>query len=81
MAFMAGNVQAQLESGVKGNDPYSGFLQVLRVYHLVRQQDKEYKLEAVEKLLKMHKEGKLLKYALELKEKRDKDLKPPKKEL
>ena len=75
-AYIAGNTQSQLNSGVKRNDRYSGLLSLFRVYRTLKKHNKEFKTEAVEKLLKLHKEGKLVQYLLELEKKKPTTLTP-----
>jgi len=59
-AFIAGNVRAQLDCGVKRNDTYSGVIQVFRVYRFLKTKDRDYRVDELEKLLDRHREGKLL---------------------
>jgi hypothetical protein len=63
-AFIAGNVLSQLDSGVNANDPYSGLIKVFRVYRYLKKRKKGYTVPEVERLLAMHKEGKLMRYLL-----------------
>ncbi len=75
-AYLGGNTQAQLDSGHRGNDIYPGLLQLFRTYRALRARDKEFKIEAIDKLLKLHAEGKLAKQVQEWEAQRR-----PKKEL
>jgi hypothetical protein len=59
VAFIAGNVASQLDSGVKASDPYSGIIQVFRVYRALNAKDSSYEIAEIEHLLALHREGKL----------------------
>jgi hypothetical protein len=59
-AYIGGNTQAQLDSGHRGNDIYPGLLQLFRTYRALQEKDKNFKIEEVDKVLKLHMEGKLL---------------------
>src|SRR5262249_42872035 len=52
-AYCAGNVQSQLHSGVVRNDRYSGLLYLFKTYRALQAADKEFKIAAVEELLKL----------------------------
>lgn len=58
-AFMAGNIEAQLRSHIKGDSPYNGALLVLQVYQLLRKQKKMQAYEPLEQWQKLEAEGKL----------------------
>jgi len=58
-AYVAGNVRSQLDSGIKGDDPYSGLIQVFRVYRHLRAESPDYRVPELEKLLALHRKGKL----------------------
>jgi hypothetical protein len=75
-AYLGGNTQAQLDSGHRGNDMYPGLLQLFRTYRALREKDPAFKIDAVEKLLKLHAAGKLAKQVQEWEAQRR-----PKKEL
>jgi hypothetical protein len=75
-AYEAGNIQSQLNSGVKRNDRYSGLLTLFRVYRAIQKQDEKFKLDAVEAVLSLHQEGKLLPHLQQLDEKKPKKLTP-----
>jgi hypothetical protein len=75
-AYAAGNIQSQLNSGVKRNDRYSGLLTLFHVYRVLRQKDKKFKFAAVEDLLALHEEGKLVRYLQKLDEKKPAKLSP-----
>jgi hypothetical protein len=74
-AYTAGNTLSQLDSGVKRNDPYPGLLQLFRVYRVLHERDKNYRIDEVERLLKLHQEGRLLQQ-LAQKEKKAEEKKP-----
>jgi hypothetical protein len=65
-AYSAGNVQSQLNSGVVRNDRYSGVLYLLKVYRGLQAKDKDLKIVALEDLIKLHKDDKLLRHIAEL---------------
>ena len=65
-AYVGGNTLSQIHSGVRQNDRYSGLLMLFRVYRQFREKDKEFKIAAVEDLLKLHQDGKLLVHLIEL---------------
>lgn len=75
-AYEVGNLQSQLNSGVKRTDRYSGLLTLFRVYRAVYEKDKKIKLDAVENLLALHKEGKLISHLQTLDERKPKKLTP-----
>ena len=58
-AYVGGNVLAQLDSGVKGNDAYSGTIQVFRVYRHLRSKDPSFKVPEIEDQLELHRKGEL----------------------
>ncbi len=65
-AYEIGNVQSQLNSGVKRSDRYSGMLTLFRVYRALQEKDDKFKVKAVEQLLALHQEGKLLQHLQKL---------------
>jgi hypothetical protein len=69
-AYSAGNAQAQLLSGVKRNDRYSGLLSLFHVYRALRAQDKDFRIPEVEDLLELHKKDQLVKHLQLLEEKK-----------
>ncbi len=75
-AYEAGNIQSQLNSGVKRNDRYSGLLTLFRVYRVLQEQDKKFRVDAVESLLALHQEGKLVPHLQKLDEKKPTKLTP-----
>ena len=71
-AYIAGNTLGQLDSGVKGNDPYSATIQVSRVYRHLKGNDPTYTLPAIEELLELHRKGALPAHFAKLAETRKK---------
>jgi hypothetical protein len=69
-AYAAGNIQSQLNSGVKRNDRYSGLLTLFRVYRVLRDQKKPLQIAAVDDLLALHEKNKLIAHLQELDEKK-----------
>jgi hypothetical protein len=69
-AYLAGNAQSQLNSGIKRNDRYSGLLSLFKVYRQVRAKEKKFRIDEVEQLLKMHKEDRLVGHLVELEKKK-----------
>jgi hypothetical protein len=74
-AYAGGNTLSQLNSGVKRDDPYAGLLQVFRVYRALRRRDKDFRNDEVDRLLGLHRQGRLL---LHLEEDREKPAKEAK---
>ncbi|HTU22161.1 MAG TPA: hypothetical protein VMG10_29245 [Gemmataceae bacterium] len=75
-AYAAGNIQSQLNSGVKRNDRYSGLLTLFHVYRTLREQDKKFQIAALDRLLEMHREDKLGAHLQKLEEKKPAKLTP-----
>ncbi len=69
-AYAAGNIQSQLNSGVKRNDRYSGLLTLFRVYRALQEKDATFKIAAIDDLLTLHQEKKLLPHLQKLDEKK-----------
>lgn len=69
-AYAAGNIRSQLNSGVKRNDRYSGLLTLFRVYRALRENNATFKIAAVEDLLVLHQENKLMPHLQKLDEKK-----------
>lgn len=59
-AYSAGNIQSQLNSGVKRNDRYSGVLTLFRVYRALREKNERFRVSAVDDLLALHERDKLV---------------------
>ena len=76
-AYAAGNIQSQLNSGVKRNDRYSGLLTLFHVYRTLREKDKKFpKIPDVERLLELHRQDKLVTHLQKLEEKKPTKLTP-----
>jgi hypothetical protein len=75
-AYLGGNTRAQLLSGVKQNDRYSGLVALFAVYRRLQARDKGYKIPAVEELRRLHREGKLLAHLAEMERKMPTRLSP-----
>lgn len=71
-AYIAGNTLGQLDSGVKGNDPYSATIQVFRVYRHLKANDPTYSVPEIEDLLELHRKGALPAHFAKLAENRQK---------
>jgi hypothetical protein len=79
-AYMAGNAQSQLHSGIKRNDRYSGLLYLFQVYRRLQAKDKEFRIAEVEDLLKLHREDKLTAHLSEIEKKQPSKLTPEQEE-
>jgi hypothetical protein len=75
-AYVGGNTQAQLLTGVKQNDRYSGLVALFAVYRRLQAKDRDYKIAEVEELRKLHADGKLLGHLVELEKKTPTKLRP-----
>jgi hypothetical protein len=75
-AYLAGDAQSQLHSGVRRNDRYSGLLTLFGVYRQFKAKDKDFQIPEVEELLKLHQDDKLLPYLTELEKKKPTKLTP-----
>jgi hypothetical protein len=58
-AFVAGNVKAQLDAKKNKDDSYAGLQSLFKAYHAIQAKDNQYKVDAIDKLEAMDKEGKL----------------------
>jgi hypothetical protein len=67
-AYASGNIQSQLNSGVKRNDRYSGVLTLFRVYRTLCEKDEKFRVDSVESLLGLHREGKLVPHLQKMEE-------------
>lgn len=74
-AYIAGNAQSQLNSGVKQDDVYSGVLTMIAAYRNLQEADKTFKITELDKLVKLHQDGKLVAHCGEV----EKALAKPKK--
>jgi len=79
-AYSAGNIQSQLNSGVKRNDRYSGLLTLFRVYRALRQQNEQFRISTVDDLLTLHEEGKLVPHLQNLEARKPAKLTPAEEE-
>jgi hypothetical protein len=68
-AYTGGNTRSQLLSGVKQNDRFSGLVALFAVYRKLQEKDKDFKIDEVEALRKLHRDGKLLEHLVELEKK------------
>ncbi len=73
-AFVGGNTQSQLYSGVHGNDRYSGLISLFKAYRQLKANDSDFTVKEIETLLALHKEGKMMQYLIELEKKQPTDL-------
>jgi len=76
IAFMAGNIRSQLDSGVYRNDPYSGLLAVFRVYRHLKKANPEWSIPEAENLLELHRQGKLMEHLAKEKSRAAEERKP-----
>ena len=58
-AFVAGNVKSQLDSKKNKDDSYAGLQMMFKAYHAIQASEKDYKVEAIDKLEALDKDGKL----------------------
>jgi hypothetical protein len=58
-AFVAGNTEAQLQRGEKGDDALAGVLQAIATYRQLQQADTAFRLEELEELIVLEREGRL----------------------
>ena len=58
-AFVAGNVKSQLDSKKNKDDSYAGLQMLFKAYHAIQASEKDYKIDAIDKLEALDKEGKL----------------------
>lgn len=75
-AYVGGNSRAQLLTGVKQNDRYSGLLTLFSVYRQLQAKDKNFKIAEIDELRKLQAEGKLLAHLVELEKKAPTKLSP-----
>ncbi len=79
-AYCSGNIQSQLNSGVKRSDRYSGLLTLFRVYRALRMQNDQFRITTVDDLLTLHEEGKLVSHLQNLEAKKPAKLTPAEEE-
>ena len=58
-AFVAGNVKSQLDRKTNKDDSYAGLQMMFKAYHAIQASEKDYKVEAIDRLEALDKEGKL----------------------
>ena len=58
-AFVGGNVRAQLDAKKNKDDSYAGLQTLFRVYRAIQAAEKDFRVESIEKLEALDKEGKL----------------------
>lgn len=75
-AYLSGNIQSQLNSGVKRNDRYAGLLSLFRAYRALRENDKDFKIPQVDDLLSLQQEDRLLKHLQKFEDERPTRLGP-----
>jgi hypothetical protein len=68
-AYVGGNALSQLHSGIMQNDRYSGMLMLFRVYRHFQDKDKHFRIDAVDELMKLQRDGKLLAHVVEMEKK------------
>lgn len=61
-AFGAGNVDSQLNRGVKKDNAYAGDLQLIKTYRQLQRENSKLKIAAVEKMAEMESPGELKAY-------------------
>lgn len=62
LAFIAGNLKAQLETGITTDDTYSGLVFMFRVYKNIKMLDKELTNNVIEKQIEAYRAGNLSDY-------------------
>lgn len=75
-AYASGNIQSQLNTGVKRNDRYCGLISLFRVYRALREQNGSFKIGAVDDLLTLHEEDILVRHLQKLDEKKPEKMTP-----
>lgn len=58
-AYVAGNIESQLNRRVKEDDPYAGVLQAIATYRQLQQNDPDYRVDELEALTQLEKDGRL----------------------
>jgi hypothetical protein len=58
-AFVAGNVKSQLDSKKNKDDSYAGLQALFKAYHQIQASEKDYKVDSIDQLEALDKEGKL----------------------
>ncbi len=72
--YLIGDVEAQIDSGVRRDDPYSGLLKLVHVHHFLKKRHADYQNPAAEELLQLHRAGRLITHLQEVQKQRLKDL-------
>ncbi len=62
VAYMAGDIVAQLDKGKTKDDPVAATEQVIATYRQLQEADSKLKIPSVEKLIVLQKQGKLAEY-------------------
>jgi hypothetical protein len=75
-AYASGNIQSQLNSGVKRNDRYSGLISLFRVYRALQHSDQKFRVAAVDEFLSLHQEDKLVRHLQKLDEQKPEKMTP-----
>jgi|TARA_B100001093_G_C26840313_1_gene1020260 hypothetical protein len=65
IAYLAGNIQSQIQTKSSKDDPYSGWLLVCEGYEQLIEK-REFKSESIEKFIQLRNEGRLVDYANQL---------------
>jgi hypothetical protein len=79
--YLVGNTQAQLDSGVKRDDAYSGLLKMFHVHLFLKKRHADYTNEPVEELLRLHRDGRLITHLEELQKARLMEMEKAKKKV
>ena len=62
VAYLAGDIVAQLDKGTTKDDPLAATKQVIETYRQLQEADSKLKVPSVEKLITLQKQGKLAEY-------------------
>ena len=77
MAFVAGNVKSQIESGTIADDTRAGLLLLFDVYRKIQSIDQNFAVPLIEKQIGIHRDGKLDEYIEQVAEKREQPAEAP----
>lgn len=58
-AYVTGNVESQLDRRAKEDDAYAGVLQAIATYRQLQENDPEFRIEEIERLIQLEGEGRL----------------------
>ncbi|TGL63213.1 hypothetical protein [Leptospira sarikeiensis] len=61
-SFIAGNIKPQLISGIKGDDSYSGILNLIKTYEEIRKFNESFYMIEIDRLIELEKDGRLRDY-------------------